>query len=462
MLKKIYLKDEKKLYNYKNNIIIKKNYKSFNYYISNINLLDNNKIILINQINKENICYNEILLEEDKRKVYLDFDLKIPYFDNCESFENLMILDLNKYLKEYLEKHIPSNKKYRIMYLKGSRKENNFYKISYHVIVNNYGTFTCHNKLENFINNFKLYLPQYMSGGIDINVYHSIQNFRLFYSKSSKFNDNRGILIPKKIENNEIIDISIQNVISDFWDFFVKDYMNIEDDIDNTVVNNKKEKYIKTNKKNNSLDININIELINNIKKIEFINNVFEIDANSSNNEIISLRRNKKAECIICNKFHESDNAYIKKSNNNNWFFHCHREKMYGNTNGLFVDIINNNNINIIKKDTLEKSQDNPDVITISNNIKSRSFKRVYNKFLNFKSNQQFHSANKNADLFKIEFLNINKKFDKEIYKKRLNLYLSNISEKFLLYSKITSFNILDLSSSAFESFLKILQFSRC
>lgn len=155
MLKKVYLKDEKQLHNYKSNVIIKKQYKSFNYYISNIDTLYKNRSYLINQIIKDNVCYNEVLIEEDYRKVYIDFDLKIPYFDNCESFENLMILELDKYLKKYLDKHMLNKKNYRITYLKASRREESEYKISYHIIVNNYGVFSCHNKLETFIRNFK-------------------------------------------------------------------------------------------------------------------------------------------------------------------------------------------------------------------------------------------------------------------------------------------------------------------
>jgi hypothetical protein len=408
-------------------------------------------------------------MEEDHRKVYIDFDLKIPYFDNCESFENLMILELDKYLKEYLDKHMLNKKKYRITYLKASRKEGSEYKISYHIIVNNYGVFSCHNKLETFIRNFKMYIPQYMSGGIDINVYHSIQNFRLLYSKSSKLEDNRGILIPKKIENNEIIDISINDIYLYFWDFLVKDYISSEDNIDGIIVNNftsnnkKRENNLKINKLSYNID-NINKELINNFKKLDFINNIFEIDLNNSNNELISLRRTKKADCLICNRFHESDNAYIKKSKNNKWFFHCHREKMYSNKNGFYIDInLENNNLIKINNKDISINREKVDIADISKNIKSRSFKRIYDKYVKYIDlNNKKQSAKINAEEIKIEFLNINKKFDRDIYKERLKIYLSTVSENFLLYSKISSFNILDLSCSAFDLFLNLLQKSKC
>ena len=98
-----YINNKDILYNFNKNIILKKEYKSCYYTFTNFEML--HSINFLNALKSKYGYFNEIILKNSRRKIYLDFDLKFPYFNGIAELERKILLEIDKYLRKYLDSY---------------------------------------------------------------------------------------------------------------------------------------------------------------------------------------------------------------------------------------------------------------------------------------------------------------------------------------------------------------------
>lgn len=323
----------------KNNILFKYTCKGIKFLKFNKNdVITSNELIKLqigNIFNTFSKPMYETLLHDCFTKIYLDLDFKDLSIEIYNK-KNKIFLDFDKYFINFL-----NNKKINyknIIYMDASRKIKDKYKISLHVIVNGIA-FKNRNILKKLIVEFKNTLINDILyyNSIDTGIYGVPQLFKCVLSPSK---DDNTLLIPFEIENNNIKIIDKINVTNNLIDYLVGVYNDvnityIDEDFNYlleeekiSITNNKK--VINTNKEN----VNTKYIPINKKRWIENnynIKNIYKLRSEFIINNKIDLDRIRPAHCNICNRTHDSENAYCKLSENN-IVFYCGRNK-----NGLVI-----------------------------------------------------------------------------------------------------------------------------
>jgi hypothetical protein len=295
----------------------------------------------------------EVLLIELPTKIYLDCDftnLDLPQFLEKEK----VIIKLNNYLISFLEsKSINTN---NIIYSDASRKkDNNTYKISLHIVVNN--VYVKNRKLlKELIKDFQSTLSHDILyyNSIDTSVYNQPQLFKCVLSPSK---DDKTLLKPFWIENNIITYYDKNYIISNIFNFLSGLY-NFEDNFIDSILNytittdENIEKLINTKKENIEKSIipeNKKRWILNNNK----IKNIYKLKSKYIINKKIDLIRINGAYCKVCDRIHDNENAFCKITENS-MFFHCGRNTSKGIALGYWYSnykTYNKGNINNNKED---------------------------------------------------------------------------------------------------------------
>lgn len=270
----------------------------------------------------------EVLNENVKTKFYLDCELE---GNNIQSLNErgALYIRFDDVLKKFLNDNKLNNTD--IVYMDSSRlKNNNNYKISLHVIVNNCGVFLDRTILKNFVKYFKQEIKsQFTWDGvhfIDDKVYNTPQLFR---SVLSVCKDGDKLLEPFYIQNGKIIKISKTDVYKNFTNFLVGNYTNNVQLLDkifhkfrkeDTKNSKSKQSNNNINKKENNID---NCEIpywkIEWIKNNKYVKNIYDI-RNIENNKV-NLNRMKPSYCYVCKRNHDKENAFCIIEKNNTIFF---------------------------------------------------------------------------------------------------------------------------------------------
>jgi hypothetical protein len=362
----------------KNNILFKRNFNGFNYTIFDKKELfvKNNIGLFYNYVNNINIPIYEVLSYNTNTKIYMDCEMEDLPKNICSQKEKI-ILEFNNNLLNYLYKLFPNNN-IKLLYSDASRlKSENIYKLSLHVIVNNLGYFENRKKLKCLISNFSKQLNKeifYRNGKcfVDHEVYHISQLIRIPFS-SNKNPDS--LLKPFVIENNNII-YKDKNYISNnyannlcgFYDYECKNKLDDIIEVDN--YENKKISNVIP--KNNNVEISTNNHVGIPIWKINWIKN-------NINGNKVNLKRMISAHCSLCERTHDSDNAFCIIYQNN-IILYCNRNSKgisigswynnkNNNINSLDNKLINNlreENINL--KEKIKYLEEKIKSITILNN----------------------------------------------------------------------------------------------
>src|ERR1700730_934882 len=290
-------------------------------YITQINFEN-----IVNMIEEKNSKY-EVILKNDLTKIYLDCELQIPQKDT--DFINNLYISLNNKLKSFLNNYGVND--YKIIFLDSSREYNDGYKVSTHVIVNETTlAFKSRKTILNIVREFKEYCSdnENLYNFIDTKPYtETFQLFRLIFSKKD-FEESNITVHPLVIENMLIKVIDKSYIIHNLMDFFVKIYTQkssytiVEDDLNSSfrVFVNTKNNTKDTNTTNKSIINNHNNNYNTQIKSIpkriiNFIDNeysnIFIIKDNMNTKNKIDLIRKIPSECIVCDRIHDKNNAYI-------------------------------------------------------------------------------------------------------------------------------------------------------
>lgn len=346
-----------------NNVLFKRNFNGFNYTILDKKYLfdKNNTEMFYNYINNIKLPIYEVLSYNTYTKIYMDCEMEdLP--QNIYPEKDNIILEFNNKLVNYLEKKYPNNN-IKLLYSDASRlKSENNYKLSLHVVVNNLGYFEDRKKLKILISDFSKQLPKKMfyrnnKNFVDHEVYHISQLIRIPFS-SNKNPDS--LLKPFIIENNNIIYKDknyISNNYSDalcgFYDYNCKNKLDNSIELENTEIPTEFSSIPEVTEI--PTEFSSNPEVTENIEipkwKIKWIENnihikyIYKID--NINNNKINLKRIKSAYCNLCNRNHDSDNAFciIYK---NNIMLYCNRK-----TKGISIGSWYSNST--IKPNILEK-----------------------------------------------------------------------------------------------------------
>jgi hypothetical protein len=307
-----------------------------------IKFLKINKVDVINPstLNKLQIsnifnCFTnpmyETLLHDCHTKIYLDLDFKnlsLDFYNN----KNDIFLKFNKYFIDFL-----NNKKINyknIIYSDASRKINDKYKLSLHVVVNGVA-FKNRIILRKLIVEFKntLINDKLFYNSIDTGIYGVPQLFKCVLSPSK---DDRTLLIPFLIENDNITIIENNVVTDNLLNYLVGVYNENEeitylDDVFNYLL--LEDNISVTKSKKTSVTNNVPTETKNipeNTRKwIEnnfHIKGIYKLRSNHMYNNKINLDRIRIAHCNICDRTHDSENAYCTVTENN-IIFYCGRNE---------------------------------------------------------------------------------------------------------------------------------------
>lgn len=314
-------KDQIEKINSKNKLIFKKSFYG-PYYVYDISYFNNyqKQMYFLKNIKKSDIDYNETLLCNSPRKLYFDIDYVFNTLDELNKNKELFIKNFQEDLKKYI-KHIDTNiniDDIRILFMdaSGFTNEKNKYKLSLHVIVNNYGHFTDFNKLSIIVNKFNVFTNKKYENYIDFSIYNEFRLFRTVLSISPKDGKRRSLRLYK---TNNI----------DFFDLFVNDYkmkfknLNYLIDIPQfDIPQNKFE--IKSNSSKDIYKNYINLNILSKImKKYDDVYYIYKFNNKKS---IVNINRKKPAICDICESIHDNENAYLVFTDKN-VLLGCYRNK---------------------------------------------------------------------------------------------------------------------------------------
>jgi hypothetical protein len=291
----------------------------------------------------ENPMY-EVLLNDSPTKIYLDCD-----FSNLELLQftekDNIIIKLNNYLISFLKsKNICTD---NIIYSDASRKKNNKYKISVHIVLNN--VYLKNRKiLKELIKDFKSHLSHdsLYYNAIDTSVYNQPQLFKCVLSPSK---DDNTLLLPFNIKNNVIIKYDNEYIIDNILDFLVGCYITTDNFIDNTL------NYTQITENSKKITENTYIIKGNQKKWIlnnNYIKNIYVLRSNYVKNDKIDLIRKNSSYCKLCNRVHENENGFCKIYENSIYFY-CGRNKK-----GICIGYWNTNYESYDKKDTNKELYD--------------------------------------------------------------------------------------------------------
>lgn len=347
----------------------------------------------------------EVLLKDIPTKIYLDCDfsnLELPQYLE----KNNIIIKLNNYLITFLKsKNICTD---NIIYSDASRKKDDKYKISIHIVVNN--VYLNNRKiLKELIKDFKSTLSHdfLYYDAIDTTVYNQPQLFKCILSPSK---DDDTLLLPFNIKNNEIIKYDNDYIIDNILDFLVGYYHNTNNPIDNTLnYILSAEKTVKNTKKitENTYIIKDNQKkwILNN----NYIKNIYVLRSDYVRNDKIDLIRKNSSYCKLCNRIHENENGFCKIYENS-IYFHCGR-----NNKGICIGYWNKYYKNYDKNDTNKELYDIIDNLKIYiNDIEEKhdklnkefnALKNIHNKCIekgniNNNKNNRKYTKDINSDMW--------------------------------------------------------------
>lgn len=303
--------------NIDNKIIFKESFYG-DYYIYNIDYFNQKeKNFLLKKIFKSYKDWNEVLSHNTNRKIYFDIEHIYDTLEEMDTSKKIIIKELEEDIKQYIL-HIDKEaniKDINVLFMdaSGFTKEKNKYKLSLHVIINNYGYFSNHKKLFIFINNFNKFMENKYNNFIDFEVYGDFRLFRTVFSISPKDGKDRRL----KINNTGNIS---------FWELFVGEYNKKSKNLDFLILDNippinnipPKIKNISINK--NYIDLTILPYIM---KKYD---DTFYIYKFNNKNNIININRKKNSLCEVCNIKHDNENAFLV-FNEKTVSFGCYRNK---------------------------------------------------------------------------------------------------------------------------------------
>lgn len=339
-----------------NNVIFKNGFNGFNY-----NYLKKEELF-----KKENTERFKLFLEGINIPVYelLGYNLPTKFYLDCE-MENIskdifdkkdeLFLSFDKYLLKFLNDKFPQKEK-SILYADSSRMKNGNYKLSIHVIVNNLGYFD-RIFLKKLILEFINSLPKetFFKNGksfVDDSVYKGSQLMRIIYSHNLSKDS---ILKPFVIENNKITYKDILFLSENYHNSLCGKYTDTDDEIigiNEEIINNVN-KVKNVNNINNDYNIIIPSWKIKWVENNKYIKNIYKIN-NICGNKINLLRIRSNANCKLCKRSHDSDNAYCKVYKNN-IIFYCNRNNK-GKSIGSWYDNYINNSDNNLDNNLIEEN----------------------------------------------------------------------------------------------------------
>lgn len=361
---------------------------------------------LFDLFNNFKVPMYETLLKNIPTKIYLDCDfINLGFLQFCE--KEKIIIKLNNYLISFLKnKNINTD---NIIYSDASRKKNNnTYKISIHIVINN--VYIKNRKiLKELIKDFQSTLSHDLLyyNAIDTSVYNQPQLFKCVLSPSK---DDNTKLKPFKIENNQIIYYNNNYIINNILVFLSGIYTYETKFIDNSLnyninINEEKrniEKSIDTNKENIEKSIipeNKKKWILNN----NYIKNIYELRNNYIVNNKVDLIRINSAYCKICDRIHDSENAFCKITEKS-IFFHCGRNTSNGIAIGYWYSNYKTyNRNNVTNKDTNNLYKTIEDMKIYISNLEEK-YNKVKEEFnllntIHNKCNKIIETNNKNNDI---------------------------------------------------------------
>lgn len=400
--------------------------------ISNKNIANSRKIIEF--IEKGSAKY-EIFFKNTPTKLYIDCEKEIEKEVSYEEISKFYI-EFNNLLKEKLiSLNINTD---NIIYLDSSRYiDKNKYKISLHVIVNN-AIFTNRKVLLEVIKNIKEYIDskQDYYNFIDTEPYHEeMQLFRLPFSISDKdITKSESKIIPFAISSHKIITLEKEYIYKHFKDMLVGYYDDNYNILDNDFLylksneNNILENTNKVGQKEEEEEFGLNIKIPQRV--LDFVNkkynNIFEIKI--ARRLKIDLIRKKKSYCIICDREHERNNAYLL-FNKGILLYKCYQNinknqiiyNIYEDIDILYNELNLNNNTEI-KNKTLSPSPSALSLIMNENKIISKDINIIkYERPKKVTLNNAFYKKyfNELIKLNREKYSNKISKISKKRYKKR-------------------------------------------
>ena len=317
-------------------------FSAFNSYLNFINY--------IKDIPQEKWGFFEEILGDQPQKLYFDIDITT---DNTPS--NVDMDYFSKTLLDILIENILtifSNRGYNLDLNRNVLlfSSNSTTKRSYHIVIDGY--IVSHYK-ENAVLAKEILkdIPIPYRRCIDETMYSSKQQFRLLGSQ--KLGSGRPkIFVDKWYYKGQLIEYTFPESINQsedintlkFTTLFAKscvtvtydcEYLNIEVDEDEKII---PRQYTS----NDDGDVEITEEIItaitNRIDKVAL--DIFKFDKVVGS--LILLRRKKPANCSICNRVHENENAFLRIDKNGQVWFYCRRNEDSKNKVADLSDIVGN------------------------------------------------------------------------------------------------------------------------
>lgn len=290
----------------------------------------------IDEFDETNSHFYEII--SGKQGLYFDFDGLEPI--DTSSFEELAKIIKNEFLNNQIKIDLYSSC--------------GFEKFSYHVVVKGI-YFEDHKECEFSAKKIVSQIKSNLKKSFDSSVYTSRRNFRLLGSRkigSMRIKKFSGILYQdEKFVHPFINDQFRLSLITDITGADLCK-PNIFSFADETVVISKP-KTLYPPKKWNEKDFSEIDEFL-----CKYYQDVFS--NNGLSNDFVLLLRKKPSNCILCNRIHDAENAYIMKTGKNLYFV-CRRnngEKFLINENWSFTVKVEEEKINTKESnDYSEKSK---------------------------------------------------------------------------------------------------------
>lgn len=286
----------------------------------------NNFIDFYSKFPEEYKHFYEII--EDECKFFIDLDGKVEEISNDKWYKN--IYEIKKITEKII--YEITGKKPIILEFE-SLYNSNENKYSCHLIVSNIRLPIKQNKIlcEIILDNLNIDNKKI----IDICIYNNWRSLRLEgsskvnSSRIKRFKFNNQIIINKIINDGGIVTCLEKTIYFDLSTIFLKNYSkNLYKEEYKKQINNNL-KYSSDIKKTYNYNNNDIIFIKNKYREIELFLNKWHDDLNifytyKLINNFILYKRNKSANCKICNRVHDSQNPYIFVKYNN-IFFDCRR-----------------------------------------------------------------------------------------------------------------------------------------
>lgn len=302
--------------------INKKSNKLYTYFDSYIKFA-----IYFLKLNQESRCFYEIIFGEKIQKPHFDIDMELTELGLDKKVINDLISEIVKLIPEInLERDI-------CLYSSHGKQDNKF-KISYHLIINHF-YHSNHENAKAFYYMVMKNLPKeyYNNNWIDHSVYSKTQQFRIYGCQ--KNNSNRIKIFHDEWEFNGQKIVHQADELAE--DLDMKFLINLEESLIAARISNakslpnyevplefQKKKYIR----GEDIEYDLAMEAL-----ILFAGTVGTTPDNKNfpyrfekvDSSLVLLRRVKASKCKMCNRIHQHENPYLLITEDLNVFFHCRR-----------------------------------------------------------------------------------------------------------------------------------------